>query len=125
MVGKLRPLGVMTIGEIEEAEDLFRVGLKWTGDGTSSVACRGWSIPPFKPADGGEAGSCRSKEECSADNVLTGSLSGLVGDRNGDAALGVDTLPSTSRPEAVLLWKLPALERCSRSAGVTFHCSLI
>lgn len=41
MVCELRPLGMMTIGEIEEAEDLFRVGLKWTGDGTTSVACRG------------------------------------------------------------------------------------
>ena len=41
MVGKLRPPGVMTMEEIEEAEDLFRVGLKWTGDGTSSVTRRG------------------------------------------------------------------------------------
>jgi hypothetical protein len=41
MLGKVRPLGVMTMEEMEEAEDLFRVGLKWTGDGTSNVARRG------------------------------------------------------------------------------------
>lgn len=41
MVGTVRPLGVLILEEIEEAEDLFRVGLIWTGDGTSSVARRG------------------------------------------------------------------------------------
>ncbi len=89
------------------------------------MARRGWSIPPFETADEDEAGFCLSKEDRSVGNVVPRSLSGLVGDGNGDTALGVIGLPSTSRTEGALLLKLPALERCSRSKGVTFHCSLI
>jgi hypothetical protein len=40
MVGEVWRLGEMAVEEIEEAEDFFRVGLKWARDGTSSVARR-------------------------------------------------------------------------------------
>ena len=61
IIGGLWSLGMVKKGAVEKADSLFRVGLRWVGEGTSSVSRRCRSTPPVEPIDD-EAGLDSSNE---------------------------------------------------------------
>jgi hypothetical protein len=88
IAGELWPSVIVMMEVVEEADELFCIGLRWTSNGTSSVSrcCR--SLPPVEPADEDEEKFCSSNEVRLAGNVLVCGLRGVVNGGNGDGECG-------------------------------------